>query len=273
MKPESDLIRVTILGEKRREGVKSYGNGGALSVYRFVEVQMKGGRDKKCRCEHCDLTFVYPMHREVVGRAETLWGMFPDWTRRRARRQAVAMLERALVVECDAVPCPACGMYQAQMSRRMFAGKQHREPRTVANRLILFGSLLAVVASGCGALGFAVRDGSNESGGSAVTLAITAGVLVIGLVLIAVGIVGLVRHARRKASYDPYQWSTHEERLQLARDLSAVTLDDYRAAERRGIRLLHPSERQVLPAPYLPPPVPNRRSTRPDEGTNPFDFQ
>jgi hypothetical protein len=65
------------------------------------------------------------------------------------RHRATARLQKALLLECDPVPCPSCGSYQADMIAVL--KRQHRRGLAVTGALLAVAGLLAcAVAFGLG---------------------------------------------------------------------------------------------------------------------------
>src|SRR5437870_1925541 len=66
-------------------------------------------------CEHCGFAYAYWLQRSIYGVATSF--LIPD----EVAAQAVARqnLYRALIQDCDPVPCPACGLYQRRMVRQL----------------------------------------------------------------------------------------------------------------------------------------------------------
>jgi hypothetical protein len=80
---------------------------------------------KKVRCEQCRGEYFYLMKRLAVGSATSPLFLDNQGAGARARERAEDELQRQLKLECDPVPCPACGWYQAQMVatiRRAYRG-------------------------------------------------------------------------------------------------------------------------------------------------------
>ena len=80
-------------------------------------------------CEHCETQYVYLFARRAQGLASTVNLVGYEHADARAVEAARMAILEALRTECDAVPCPACGLYQAHMTeavrheRRWWAGK------------------------------------------------------------------------------------------------------------------------------------------------------
>ncbi len=264
-------IEVRLVSDKTTS--KTVGSGGLLNTHVQFETTLKGVFDKRCECEHCGEEFVYPMRRTAEGEGLAIAGTYQSRAKQASWDKAFAKLVRTFGSQCDPVPCPECGRYQAAMSRRMYL-EEHGNPRKSSNKLVLAGAGAVAAGLGCGVLTLAVRDGSAApSEGSLVTLAVTVGVFAIGLILITVGIVRVMRSERRSADYDPHPESTREERLRLARVSGAVTADEYRAAKKMGHILQHPSERVDTCTAYdFGPPTRQDVPPPPGDTKNPFDF-
>jgi hypothetical protein len=102
----------------------------------FEALRTKASRSgnvlKPASCENCGQQYEYVLTRTVdetgLGSAEAVG------------RRADAALERTLSEDCDPIPCPACGWYQAGMVRRL---RRH----TLFQRLPPWFVLLAITST------------------------------------------------------------------------------------------------------------------------------
>lgn len=76
---------------------------------------VKGRTYKVCCCETCRLEFVYTVERTGVGSGSSLLFLDNAGARNRAGARANQNLEKALQQAVDAVACPQCGWFQAEM--------------------------------------------------------------------------------------------------------------------------------------------------------------
>src|SRR5947209_8764612 len=72
---------------------------------------------KEVRCEHCGSEYVYQMARQAAGSGTSLLFLDEKRAKYRAAKRAQARLQQLLERDCDPVPCPDCGKYQAHMYR------------------------------------------------------------------------------------------------------------------------------------------------------------
>lgn len=259
MEPQAFAVRVT-----HDRTVSETIGGGAINWHVLFVTELVGVADKRCECESCGQVFVYPMRRAGVGEGVALLGTFQTRAKRAAWDLAEAELERKLRSQHDPIPCIGCGHYQADMRRRMIRAK-FGNPKPIANMLIVSGVVCLLFGLGCGVLTLGISSANQQPGpGALYTMGILIAFLFLGTGLLAAGITRLVRFERKVASHDPHKRTTVEERVQLARNLGAVTLDDYRELKRQKSKLEHPSERRTVPRPRPAP-----RVAEPD---NPFDF-
>jgi hypothetical protein len=101
---------------------------------------------KEVRCEECRCEYSYRMVRSGSGTA-TSWIFFDNQgvrAKERAAEKAKVDLERLLESDCDAVPCPECGHYQAHMYRAFRRGYRIWMLRYGMYTLLLFGACLVI---------------------------------------------------------------------------------------------------------------------------------
>ena len=82
---------------------------------RWHGAEVRGRADKEVRCEGCGARYTYTLERAGTGREISVLGLEGEQARRLAWEYAEADLAARLRDECDPVPCPACGRYQAAM--------------------------------------------------------------------------------------------------------------------------------------------------------------
>ena len=85
---------------------------------RWHGAEVRGRADTEVRCEGCGARYGFTIERVGTGREISVLGLEGDQARRLAREYAEANLATRLRDECDSVPCPACGRYQAAMLSR-----------------------------------------------------------------------------------------------------------------------------------------------------------
>ncbi|MFZ4575079.1 MAG: hypothetical protein ACOYN0_11820 [Phycisphaerales bacterium] len=84
-----------------------------------VTCTVSGETLKPVECAACNELFVYRMTRKTQGHASNILWLDGDGSRRRATESAQKALIKSLERDYDHVACPGCGMYQANMVRRM----------------------------------------------------------------------------------------------------------------------------------------------------------
>jgi hypothetical protein len=72
---------------------------------------------KEVCCAECQCEYLYLLSRTGSGSGSSPYYIDNDGAQRRAEQAAVKNLQRRLERDCDAVPCPDCGMYQPLMVR------------------------------------------------------------------------------------------------------------------------------------------------------------
>ena len=82
---------------------------------------LQGQTLKSVTCEQCQAEYVYSLQREASGEGTSWLFLDDEGASERAERRARAAMDKALREECDAVPCPACGWYQAPMQTMLRA--------------------------------------------------------------------------------------------------------------------------------------------------------
>jgi hypothetical protein len=113
------------------------------SLIHLVVVQSRataeGAAVKEVECELCGFHYVYRLQRTAEGIATRLFLTDQDATAQKAH----AKLQRMLEEDCDPVPCPTCGWYQAAMVLHIRRQRYHR--------LLRAGPVLLLTALGLGA--------------------------------------------------------------------------------------------------------------------------
>lgn len=74
---------------------------------------------KTVHCEKCGCDFVYPMRRQAQGTGHSPLWLDNKGATSRAEQAAQENLAKKLATEINAVPCPDCGRYQANMVARL----------------------------------------------------------------------------------------------------------------------------------------------------------
>lgn len=99
---------------------------------------VSGSRRKLVRCSGCGEQYEYVARREGWGNSYRLPFAFRERTDRealaRAKKHLAFTLERAV----DPVPCPHCGILQANMIR----SKTHEKEKTI---LLIVGVIVAII--------------------------------------------------------------------------------------------------------------------------------
>jgi hypothetical protein len=117
-------------------------------------------------------------------------------------------LRRMLEESKDAVPCPHCGCYQADMIPLLL-----KDRLTGMQVLGIVGLIVGVIAAAISFL-LTLAANSPRSNLEPVVLTIAWGVTT---VVLAAGIALLLVRWRKNATYDPNDYDTEQERLKLAR--------------------------------------------------------
>jgi hypothetical protein len=93
---------------------------------------------KTVGCQQCGGEYFYLMKRLAVGSASSPLFLDNQGASERARERAAEELRLKLATECDPVPCPACGWYQADMVATI--RRAYRRWMTVAGAILLAAS-------------------------------------------------------------------------------------------------------------------------------------
>lgn len=96
---------------------------------------------KTVHCENCGCDFVYPMRRQAQGTGHSPLWLDNKGATSRAEQAAQENLAKKLATEINAVPCPDCGRYQANMVARLKKSKWRW--MVVAGWLAIILSLIA----------------------------------------------------------------------------------------------------------------------------------
>jgi hypothetical protein len=119
---------------------------GLYSKWHGAEV--RGAAEKSVRCEGCGAGYSYTLVRYGHGREISILHLENEQARQLAREYAEADLATRLRDECDPVPCPACGWYQAAMLDRARAGFGQRAMQLGTSLLVVGAALLVLVWMG-----------------------------------------------------------------------------------------------------------------------------
>jgi len=95
---------------------------------------------KPVHCERCGAHYIYKMFRQAAGSGSSLLEPNAHGARQRASSRAQESVRKMLREGFDAVPCPRCGVYQSQMTRRL-KDEHHGWLRGLGIFLVLFGLL------------------------------------------------------------------------------------------------------------------------------------
>jgi hypothetical protein len=75
----------------------------------------RGSVIKLVNCENCKGAYAYRMGRRARGEATNFLFLDSAAADQKAAAEAHARLQKALIYDCDAVPCPLCGWLQTEM--------------------------------------------------------------------------------------------------------------------------------------------------------------
>jgi len=78
---------------------------------------------KTVHCQMCGCDFVYPMRRQAQGTGHSPLWLDNKGATGRAEQAAQENLAKKLATEINAVPCPDCGRYQADMVTKLKKSK------------------------------------------------------------------------------------------------------------------------------------------------------
>lgn len=250
-------------------------------------VTVKGWR--KHTCEHCGGKFAYPLRRTAAATAGTGWTGSDDRAVREAKKAAKADAEEKLESEIECVPCLHCGQFQSDMVEEL--RRKHAKGKTLL--LTAFG-ILALVAAGIAALvTMAMLDVKKKPGGEELPYLIIGLAWAVALVFaLGAGAMFLMRQTAMK-SFDPYGGKSEKHWMKVARDLGAVTPEEYKQID-AARRAANPefdeplvaeegknpfatgSRKKGTPPASAPTPAPKPTApppaAKPAEEKNPFDF-
>jgi hypothetical protein len=183
---------------------------------------MRGRVLKSVHCEQCRAEFVYSLEREAVGVGTSILFLDNEGASKRAASDAEKSLQKTLDQECDPVPCPSCGWYQAPMVKLL--RKQHRSWLVWAGGILLFVGVVVALLLYINLL--------DPRGGNSTFTTVTLGILV---VTIPLGI-GLIYFRRvMAASFDPNAEDlATRKKIAGARALLREELDRILEEERRA---------------------------------------
>jgi hypothetical protein len=78
---------------------------------------LSAGKIKEVTCEKCQTQFLYALRRTERGMATSVYHIDDEGAQDRALTQAAKNLQMALDSAFECVPCPSCGVYQAEMTQ------------------------------------------------------------------------------------------------------------------------------------------------------------
>jgi hypothetical protein len=194
-----------------------------MLVWNEYSANVSGATYKFVECEECKQKYVYRMVRTGAGQGNSLYFLDNAGAQRRAQGQAKAELEHKLKKECDAVPCPKCGLYQEDMVEKM--RKEYRMWLYYTGVFVIFSAFLAA------ALGIALFG--NELKVAGVSMFIVA-------VLGVVGGAGAIAWRIDQASgFDPNA-APAKERLKIAEQKAQKVKNFEKWLKENGIEFQEP---------------------------------
>ena len=151
---------------------------------------LRGRVLKSVTCEQCRAEYVYSMEREATGQGTSLLFLDNEGASGRASTDAEWELQRTLDQDCDPVPCPTCGRYQAPMVGQL--RKQHLSWMFWAGGLTLIASLVDLLIF--------YLNMVDIRGGNPTAKSVTLGIL---LVAVPLGLGLIVLRRVLAARFDP----------------------------------------------------------------------
>jgi hypothetical protein len=85
---------------------------------RWFQADVTEAAQKIVECEKCGIRYVYTMWRTGVGREISILHLENEQAKRLAEEYARKNVAETLAAECEPVPCPKCGWFQAPMIER-----------------------------------------------------------------------------------------------------------------------------------------------------------
>lgn len=105
---------------------------------------------KTVRCEECRHEYHYLMKRRATGSGTSALFLDNQGASERAQQRAADTLSSVVKTDCDPVPCPECGWYQARMVEKLRRG-YHRWLVWVGAVLLVAGADVCRRAGSLGA--------------------------------------------------------------------------------------------------------------------------
>jgi hypothetical protein len=158
-----------------------------LVSWNHYEKTIEGSVTKGLICEKCGGSYYYVLTRRGVGQGRSLYGLNNAAASQTALTESQRMLQYSLAKDCDPVPCPDCGWFQAAMVAVM---RQKRYARWD----LLVGGVPAVIYLGFLVGAIATSHNMEINPVAAILAAILAAASGFGI--------GMFRRALR-ARYDP----------------------------------------------------------------------
>jgi hypothetical protein len=177
-------------------------------VWREYTCTVSGSACKFVECEQCQQKYVYAMSRSVQGQGSSLYFLDNAGASNRAQDRASAQLQQELTTDCDPVPCPRCGWYQAAMVTKL--RREYKPWMRWTWMLLLFASAM------CALVAWLMYWTPNGPAG--ITLGIAGGILAC-----AVGVMFYQRYARNRLEPND---APQAERLQIGQ-VRAEAVDDF----------------------------------------------
>ncbi|MGL6073867.1 MAG: hypothetical protein ACRC8S_06880 [Fimbriiglobus sp.] len=200
-------------------------------------VTVKGEAWRPTLCEKCSRTYFYVATREVEASAHSPFMIDTDSAGRRAERKANERLQRRLNKATDAVPCPTCGWYQANMTKPF--RELHYDKLGYAGLATLAASgLLLFIA----VLGVKERAGPRDAVDTFLHDYSTLFFAMAGIVFVC-GIGLVAARDILRSRLEPNVCQTEEERIRIGQ-MRAFTEEQFLS--------MNPGLLKVLPSPTKP---------------------
>ena len=178
-------------------------------VWREYRCTLSGSACKFVECEQCRNKYVYSITRSMEGQGSSLYFLDNTGAAGRARDRASAALQQLLATDCDPVPCPRCGWYQAEMVAKL--RRNHKAWLYWVWVSLLFAFVI------CSVIGWLMFWNPNGATAATLTLCV-AGTIVAG----AVGVMFYHRHLRN--ALEPND-TAQEERLLIGQSRAESVAD------------------------------------------------
>ena len=173
-------------------------------------------------CENCATEYVYVLEREGVGCGTSVYMLNDEAAQKQAATGAKESLQSYLENDFDPVPCPVCGHYQRFMFPKLYDGGSSWIQ--LAYPVLLFMGCLGAVCAAYWGIAYAQQPGDRALPRLAVTLALLAVLVMIGMWIRAV-------ERSRARRFDP---NTEDQQARIAKGRSrAVTRAEFDAARLR----------------------------------------